>query len=74
MSFSFCESVHANARSPWHIRKLTSAGKKLGGGIDTKSLCGNVDKGWDLIVEISEHHLSHACKECVQQYVMGEQS
>jgi hypothetical protein len=68
MPYSFCESVTANVTSPWHIRKLTAAGKKLGGGIDTESLCGLVKRGWDLGVEITEHHLGHACKECVKLY------
>jgi hypothetical protein len=66
--YSFCESIHAGARSPWHIRKLTSAGPKLGGGIDTKSLCGNVERGWDLNVEITQYHLTHACTECCTSY------
>lgn len=70
MRYVFCESVHASGTSPWHIRKLTEAGLKLGGGIDTGSLCGHVEagRGWDLAVEITAHHLAHACKECVENY------
>lgn len=68
MKFSFCESVHAGSTSPWHIRKLTDVGRKLGGGIDTASLCGRVDKGWDLEVEITEHHLTHTCAACAEAY------
>jgi len=51
--YSFCESVHASSRSPWHIRRLTNVGKRCGGGIDTPSLCGRVkpppdSNGWDI--------------------------
>ena len=67
MTYSFCESVHATGRSPWHIRRLAGE-RKLGGGIDTPSLCGRVTQGWDLEVEITEHHLEHACERCVQLY------
>lgn len=68
--YSFCESVHATSRSPWHIRQLTDAGMKLGGGIDTNSLCDLVKSplGWDLDVVPTEHHLSHACAGCVSLY------
>ena len=66
--YSLCESVHASGESPWHIRRLTDVGRKLGGGIDTGSLCGLVKQGWDLKVEIDEHHLSHACPKCVEIY------
>lgn len=47
--YSLCESVHATAISPYCIRELTEKGSKLGGGIDTDSLCGRVKKheGWD---------------------------
>ena len=65
--YSFCEPVMAGPNSAWHIRELTGVGRKLGGGADTKSLCGR-EMGWDLDVELSEHHLSHACKECVEAY------
>lgn len=47
---SFCEPSHGVGRK--HLRWLSSAGLKLGGGIDTKSLCGRVGPhsvgGWDL--------------------------
>lgn len=47
---SYCESVYATGTSPWHLRRLTAAGRKLGGGVDTASLCGRVQPpyGWDL--------------------------
>ena len=70
VTYSFCESVHASGSSRWHIRPLTDAGRKLGGGIDTPSLCGHVRAGWgwDLNVEITEHHLGYACPTCVERY------
>lgn len=80
--YAFCESVHATGLGPWHLRKLTAAGKKLGGGIDTASLCDLVRPsgqlggptnirgggGWDLEVAITPHHLTHACPHCVAIY------
>ena len=69
--YSFCESVHATSISPWCIRKLTDIGRKLGGGVDTESLCGRVEKvkGWDLSVELDNHHLNNnACKKCLEIY------
>ena len=67
--FSFCESTAAGPLSPWHIRELTSVGRKLGGGIDTLSLCGRVKTGWDLEVEITPFHLEkNTCKDCLKQY------
>jgi len=73
--FSFCESVVAGPLSRWHIRRLTAQGKKLGGGIDTPSLCARLlpsglegGGGWDLDVEITEHHLGHCCVFCVATY------
>ena len=63
----FCESV--TGIGPWHIRKLSKNGLKLGGGIDTPSLCGRIRPlgdhtqervgggGWDLEVRITSGHL-----------------
>ncbi len=69
----FCESV--TGIGPWHIRMLSVAGPKYGGGIDTPALCGLVKPlgaggvgGWDLEVLITEHHLGHACPRCVELY------
>ena len=66
MEYSFCESVHGTGVSRWHIRRLTDAGKKLGGGIDTPSLCGRVmpPYGWDLDVQIDARTLEMACTKC----------
>lgn len=55
VAYSFCEAPTAGALARWHIRRLTSVGKKLGGGIDTDSLCGHVlaaKGGWDRAPEI----------------------
>jgi hypothetical protein len=67
--FSFCESVWATSSSRWHIRILSQVGRKPSGGIDTPFLCGTkVPHGWDLNVEITEHHLAHTCPLCVAHY------
>lgn len=66
--FAFCETVTASSQSKWHIRKLGEAGLKLGGGVDTKALCGR-EVAWDLNVELTEHHLEHnTCKRCRALY------
>jgi len=66
-TYSFCETPYAGSLSKWHIRELTSVGQKLGGGADTPSLCGR-KVAWDLKVDITEHHLSHACPSCAKLY------
>jgi hypothetical protein len=72
--YAFCEPTTATGFSSWHIRELGPEGKKLGGGVTTKSLCGHVRPypsgigGWDLDVPITEHHLGHACPKCVQEF------
>jgi len=67
--FSFCESSSAGPQSPWHLRELTSEGRKLGGGIDTRTLCGRVRAGWDLEVELTPFHLhTNTCKDCLERY------
>jgi hypothetical protein len=66
--YSFCESNCAAPRSPWHIRELTTKGRKLGGGIDTPSLCERVKAGggWDLDVELNTFHLqTNTCHACL---------
>jgi hypothetical protein len=71
MKYSFCESVTATSYSPWHIRQLTKEGKKLGGGVDTPSLCGRVKKmkGWDLETDINPFHLANGCcPECLKMF------
>jgi hypothetical protein len=80
--YRFCESSLASSTSLWHIRPLTEAGSKYGGGIDTPSLCGHVVPtnqvnaqgkqgwgGWDLEVQISERQLdTNVCPKCVALY------
>ena len=65
--YSFCETVTAGGKTPWHIRSLTSVGKRLGGGADTPALCGRV-VAWDLSVDITGHHLTHCCKACAHLF------
>lgn len=69
--YSFCESVTATTSSPWHLRELDGQGPRYTGGITTSSLCGLVTRGWDLKVAITEHHLGHSCKRCVEKYREG---
>jgi hypothetical protein len=70
MEYSFCEGVWATPYSRWHIRQLTEKGRKLGGDIDTPSLCGKIKEGWDLEVEIDAIPLSDktVCPECAKLY------
>lgn len=71
--YSFCEKVTAGGTTPWHIRKVATR-LFLTGGIDSPSLCGQVDPakpfggGWDVNVKISERHLQHTCPKCVEIY------
>lgn len=67
INYSFCESQWATGTSPWHIRRLTKLGKKLSGGADTPALCGR-KVAWDLEVDITEHHLTHCCICCREEY------
>lgn len=66
---SYCESVYASGVTRWHIRALTEVGQKLGGGIDTHSLCGLVKIGWDLKVPVTEDRVTNieiTCPECAR--------
>jgi hypothetical protein len=65
--YMFCETATAGSRTPWHIRLISPTGPKYGGGADTPALCGT-EVAWDLAVEITNHHLTHACPQCVQAY------
>ncbi len=70
--YSFCEASTAGSRSRWHIRPLTEVGRKLGGGVDTPSLCGHVDRrrgGWDREPEVLYPALAGACPECREAYI-----
>ncbi len=72
VGYSFCESVNATGISPWCIRKLSSQGQMLGGGVDTDSLCGRIQSpfGWDLPVRVSLAH-PYACKRCLEVIKKG---
>lgn len=59
--YAFCESITAGSQSRWHIRPLTKAGRKTGGGIDTAGLCGRpqVRLGWDIATwDVTEESLA----------------
>jgi hypothetical protein len=61
--YSYCETATAAATTPWHIRELTEAGKKLGGGADTPALCGR-KVSWDLNTVVRDLNYEFVCKEC----------
>ena len=68
--FAFCESAQASSFSPWHIRKLTAVGKKLGGGANTPALCGRV-VAWDLESEVripSAGSQTRVCSSCAEEW------
>lgn len=70
--YSFCEASTAGSRSRWHIRPLNGGLRKLGGGVDSSSLCGHVDRrrgGWDLKPEVRYPSLADSCPECRAAYV-----
>jgi len=69
LDFAFCE--YGNSIMGFcHIRRLTEAGPKYGGGADTKALCGR-EVRWDLDTPITEErliHPGHVCQECAALY------
>lgn len=65
--FSFCETITAGPETPWHIRELTSAGRKLGGGADTLSLC-NKKVSWDLRVSL-DPSIDRCCGVCKETFL-----
>jgi hypothetical protein len=67
MKYSFCETITAGADSPWHIRPLTDKGQKLGGGADTKALCGR-EVSWDIRLGV-DPEMSHCCRKCRDEYL-----
>lgn len=78
-AFAYCEAVTATPWSPNHIRKITSAGLKTGGGADTDALCGRA-LGWDLrlvpedddvmaLAETVINGRSLVCSACAQRMV-----
>jgi hypothetical protein len=61
---SYCE---ADSEEPWHIRILTSAGKKLNGGADTHSLCGR-EISWDRAPVVTKHPPIKVCIACQEAW------
>jgi len=70
VTYSYMEFATATGRSPWHIRKLTDQGKKMGGGIDTPSLCGRKYNGWDVNHAAPEAgpRPDFACRNCWEAF------
>lgn len=64
--YSYCETGNGLSRRSWHIRKLSKAGPKYGGGADTPTLCGRVQVRWDITCEISES--IEICPKCTELY------
>lgn len=73
--FSFCTvtslQLGMSHRNTWHIRRLSSKGKLIGAKMDTSSLCGKLDNGFDIATSIKpeEFESSHlVCKTCGREY------
>lgn len=68
--YSYCEPSWAASNARWCIRRLTKAGKKLSGGVDTNSLCTRVHTGlgWDIQCDIDSRMTEIGCPECVAIY------
>lgn len=68
--YSYCEPVWAGPLAKWCIRRLTNAARKLGGGVDTESLCGRVPRhqGWDLTVQV-EADKPGVCEKCERIWI-----
>jgi hypothetical protein len=69
--YVFCETTAAYV---WHVRKLSEQGIKLGGGADTKTLCG-LRPSWDLKAPVAAYaHIvrdgqgNGICHKCLQEY------
>lgn len=65
--YSYCETVTSSGASPWHIRQLTEAGRKLGGGADTPALCGRV-VAWDLLSPVRRLDVHRICEKCFAKW------
>ena len=64
--YAYCEGMFASSTSFWHIRKLSSKGRKPSGGADTLALCGH-KVSWDL--NISPDILTdRTCLACAKIY------
>jgi hypothetical protein len=74
LKFYLCASDTATSQSFWHIRPACFE-KKLGGGIETGSMCGRVkaQHGWDLKTDLEEHvklgsSRYYLCPRCLDIY------
>ena len=73
--YSFCEGNWSLPRGRLHLRPLTPMGRWVKGGIDTASLCGDVqpDKGWDrdhtLKVALVRRDDRRVCPDCWDLYL-----
>lgn len=78
---AYCEGSWVTSNTPWHIRELTAAGPKPGGGADTSTLCGrDLRGGWDItrpvedapeVLRLSEHVVNGhpvVCPACAAVY------
>ena len=62
--FAYCETQNAASNGIWHIRRISSKGRCLGGGADTAAMCGR-DVSWDLKVPVNlESHQEWVCESC----------
>jgi hypothetical protein len=66
---SWCEPVWVGGATCWCLRPLTDKGQKLGGSVDTNSLCGRVQApyGWDVAVPVTLDRVQHpriCCPRC----------
>jgi hypothetical protein len=64
VTYAFCETITATGATPWHIRKLSDKGIKIGGGADTPALCGRV-VSWDIGVKMTPGQIQNTCHKCV---------
>jgi hypothetical protein len=64
-NYSYCETIAAYV---WHIRRLTTLGRKLSGGADTLALC-KARVAWDLKAPINDNLRGDGmCRECTEKY------
>ena len=65
LKVAFCETEGASSFARWHIRTIPDGKLRPGGGINTSSLCGKVNSGWDIECEFSKRYFPHCCPTCV---------
>lgn len=66
LGYSCVVTIWADGTQLWHIRKLSDAGLMLSehSCIDTKSLCGEISEGWDLMTPVNMADPEQLCKKC----------